>query len=102
MPRHQRNPELVSDSDSDQNNYDTSIINTTDIPPNWKGTNFTVLKYVDDFLGIEKVCTATGIRHLSQNKMQITSKAVQSQNFFDTVEQNATSIGMAVNAQKHK
>ena len=100
LRRHQYNPDLASDSDSDQELCSRTILNTTDIPNNWKQTNFTVLKYVDDFLGIEKVCTATGIRHLTQNKMHITSKAIQSQHFFDTIEQNATSIGMSVNAQK--
>ena len=51
-------------------------------PKNWKDQPLAVYKYVDDFIGIEKVCTNKGQMHCTQNKTQITVRASKSEEFY--------------------
>ena len=69
-------------------------------PPKWKETELKIYKYVDDFLGVEKVCTKEGIMTITQNKTEISTRAKQSEAFYRQVEKDAKEIGMSVNASK--
>ena len=69
-------------------------------PTNWTEQPITVYKYVDDFLGVEKICTNSGQMHLSQNKTQITVRANKSEEFYNTVVRNSAQVGMSVNERK--
>ena len=90
-------------SDSDNSVCDpmlVSVLRTDERPSNWKDQSIKVLKYVDDFLGIEKICVGEGIKSITQHKTQINVRANKSETFYKTVEQNAMNIGMSVNAKK--
>ena len=69
-------------------------------PRGWVDRPLTVLKYVDDFMGIEKLFTANGIRSISEHKMEVSVRAIKSEAFFSDVEKNAQDVGMSVNAKK--
>ena len=43
-------------------------------PRGWTDKPLVVLKYVDDFLGIEKLFTANGIRSISEQKMEVSQR----------------------------
>ena len=75
---------------------------TIRLPPgnNFKERPHKVLKFVDDFLGIEKLSLHSGQLFLSQNRPQRMIRAYESENFFNTVETSCTSLGMSVNAKK--
>ena len=84
----------------------TTGLNTSElerlIPPtnNWKTTPFGVLKFVDDFLRVEKLRTAVASTLFSQSKATSKIHAKGCQDFFDTVSKNAQDVGMSVNPSK--
>ena len=55
---------------------------------------------MDDFLGVEKVCTGGGIMSISQKKMKIEVRARESERFYRRIEQKATAVGMSLNKKK--
>ena len=59
-----------------------------------------IVKYVDDFLGVEKMCLSDGVLHFSVAKTRLTIRARMSEDFFNTVSANAQNIGMSVNGKK--
>ena len=63
-------------------------------------TNPLVIKYVDDFIGTEKIYKRNGHFVLSTNKKQTFVHARESQSFFKMVKENSESIGMSVNDNK--
>lgn len=66
----------------------------------WKRRSLLTLKYVDDFIGIEKLHVNDGFRIFSTAKMRNEIHALQNQRFFDNVKRNAQIIGMKVNDSK--
>ena len=73
-----------------------------DIPDdhNFRPPPHTVLKFVDDFLGIEKLCLRAGSLLQSQNKPQRTLHTHGSEDFFRTVSTKCQDIGMTVNSKE--
>ena len=83
--------------------FEDDLDQTVRLPP---GNNFDdrphkVLKFVDDFLRIEKLCLQSGQLLLSQNKPRRMIRAHGSEGFFNAVETSCTSLGMSVNAKKN-
>ena len=100
MPAETTTSTINSSADEADDPRLTTFDEQLERPEKWKTTDITVLKYVDDFLGIEKIYTGGGFRSISQHKTEILTRALQSERFYRTVEGNATSIGMSVNANK--
>ena len=75
--------EIREDEGPDEDNADTDV-----------------LKYVDDFLGTEKIALKNGytIFTTATTKRMLHAKA--SQNFYNTVHENASRIRMSVNSKK--
>ena len=69
-------------------------------PPNWTDRPLSVNKYVDDFLGCEKLSMYNRLYHFSATKPRVTIYKSNCQAFFNTVSENAFKIGMSVNANK--
>ena len=67
---------------------------------NWKYRPTCVLKYVDDFLGLEKLYLGNGYKVFTTNREATYIHAPTSQDFFETVSRNAGSMGLSVNADK--
>ena len=69
-------------------------------PSNWTSAPIAINKYVDDFLGGEKLSTYAGAFHFSASRPILRLHAPQCQDFFNTVSLNAKSVGMSVNQKK--
>ena len=69
-------------------------------PDNWRYQAFSVHKFVDDFLGHEKMFLGNSRRTLSANKENVKIHAQRSQLFYESVAARAEKIGMRLNAQK--
>ena len=66
----------------------------------WRNRPIKILKYVDDFLGAEKLWTQGGYLLLSEKKPQRFIRAKKAENFFATVSERCQSVGMSVNKNK--
>ena len=82
--------------------YDDSLDRETDfpVPSAWHPLEQRTLKYVDDFISVEKVSLAKGYALLSQKKQELDIHATGCERFFHTVTKNAAEIGMRVNERK--
>ena len=69
-------------------------------PRGWTDSELCCYKYVDDFIGVEKLFTGAGLHTFSQNKTKIAVRAKRSENFYNVVTTNANQIGMRVNLKK--
>ena len=70
------------------------------LPRRWIDRPLAVMKYVDDFIGCEKIAIATAFRTLSTMKTQSLIQAKKCQTFFKDVTSNSRQIGMTVNSSK--
>ena len=72
----------------------------TPLPVAWDYRPFKTLKYVDDFLGAEKLSTECSYSVFSTNRTEKFVPAAGCQRFFEDVSKNAADIGMTVNPAK--
>ena len=79
---------------------DTAVNEANPRPSNWIDEPLSVLKYVDDFLGHEKISVRSGTYHFPQNKPVVMVRAKICQDFFSTVSVNAAGVGISVNEKK--
>ena len=79
---------------------DTAVNEANPRPNGWIDVPMSILKYVDDFLGHEKISTHSGCFHFTQSRSKISIHARKCQAFFETVSKNVKNIGMSVNARK--
>ena len=77
-----------------------SLGETGDDSESWCDKDEAVLKYVDDFIAVEKIRISDGISTFTQNKTNTNVPAIRCENFFKTVKRNAGMIGMSVNDKK--
>ena len=70
------------------------------LPNKWHKDPLWFLKYIDDGLGGEKLCNANAKMHLTTNRTVGMIHAKDSKNFLRITTQNATRIGMKINAEK--
>ena len=78
----------------------TTYLDDIERPRTWIDKELVCYKYVDDFLGAEKIFTGTGILTISQKKTTSEVRAVKSELFYKTVEGNAKEIGLSININK--
>ena len=71
-----------------------------DYSNNWKHTEASVFKYVDDFIAAEKIRIQNGCHAFSTRRTEIQVLARQCEDFFHNVSKNAAEVGMTVNALK--
>ena len=69
-------------------------------PNNWKERAQAVEKYVDDFLGIEKLALCNDYKIFSTNRPYINIQAKTSEQFFEHVRTTAAEVGLRVNQKK--
>ena len=77
-----------------------SHIDDLNQPRAWTEKDLVCYKYIDDFLGIEKIYTGTGVLSISQHKTVNDVRVRKSELFYKTVEQNAKNIGLSINLKK--
>ena len=94
-------PLQIDDTDSSSDTLmNTQINEQQQRPSNWKHLPHSALKYVDDFIGIEKLFQGNGHFILSERKRALKIHATQSEDFFVTVKSAAEEIWMTVNEKK--
>ena len=92
--------EMGSSEDEEARESRDERLHAQNKPKEWQDRDLRVYKYVDDFLGIEKVCINNGQMTFSQNKTEVCIRAGKSENFYKTVEARSRTIGMSVNQNK--
>ena len=69
-------------------------------PENWKDREIKKCVYIDDYNCIEKVRQRDGIFHLTAGGRITSAHASQTQKVFNTIQYEASKIGMIVNDKK--
>ena len=92
-----------SSSDSDVDSiFEHQLIRHHVIPRVWDPGEPVVVKYVDDVLGSEKLYAPAGKIHASTNKQTCTIYAKKSEELNNAITNNASVLGLKVNAKKRR
>ena len=73
-----------------------------EITPAWDYSAPTIVKYVDNILGSEKLFLNAGKTHITTKRTKILLHAHQSEQLIEAITKNAAELGLKVNAKKHK
>ena len=88
---------IFDDSSDDEPVQSVIESNMGDLPRGWRDEDLMLIKYIDDFNGVEKLYKNSAIRTYSQCKTISEVRALKSQVLYNEVKKKASTIGMKVN-----
>ena len=90
-----------SDSDTEEETFDQSFwMKETPPPPTWKQRPIATVKFIDDLTAASAAFLPASYQIFTQSKPQRIVHAKRCQDFYSTVEENASRLGLSVNYKK--